>query len=118
MSGPLTFGYVRVATAHKSRVERWRRRIGDYCRQEGLALELVFADLAVPSTQSLRPGWIALLDVLALRAAQTVIVPSNDHLSRDLELQAELRAQVADLGASVVAIPRTTARLRQRASDG
>ena len=33
MSAPRVFGYVRVGSAHKARVERWRGRIADYCQQ-------------------------------------------------------------------------------------
>jgi hypothetical protein len=81
-----------------------------YCQQEGLALDLVFADMNMPSTQSLRPGWTALLDVLALRDARLVVVPSGDHLSRDPTLQAKLRTQLGAVGAVALALPRTVVR--------
>jgi len=100
------FGYVRVSSRHKGRVKRWRARITDYCRQEGLALELVFADSAVSDTEVVRPGWTALLDVLNPRNAQLVVVPSDDHLSRDPVLRADLRAQLAAAGAMAVVMPR------------
>lgn len=106
MSAPPVFGYVRAATAHRRRVERWRTRIASYCGHEGMALELVFADVDVASTQLVRPAWTALLDVLALREFHMVIVPSGDHLSCDPLLQADLRAQLAAAGAVVVAMPR------------
>jgi hypothetical protein len=81
VSAPRVFGYVRVGSRHRIRVERWRQRIAEYCRAEGLALELVFADAGVPDTEPLRPGWTALLDVLNPKDAQMVIVPSEAHLS-------------------------------------
>ncbi len=105
MTAPRVFGYVRVGSRHKTRVERWRARIAEYCRQEGLALELVFADLAVSDTELVRPGWTALLDVLNPKDAQMVVVPTDDHLSRDLVLRADLRAQLAAAGAMALVMP-------------
>jgi len=89
-------------------VERWRARIAEYCAQEGLALELVFADLAVRDTELLRAGWTALLDVLNLKDAQIVVVPTEDHLSRDPVLKADLRAQLAAAGAMALVMPART----------
>ena len=108
MTAPRVFGYLRVGSRHKARVERWRARIAEYCAQEGLALELVFADLAVRDTELLRPGWTALLDVLNLKDAQIVVVPTEDHLSRDPVLKADLRAQLAAAGAMALVMPART----------
>ncbi len=108
MTAPRVFGYVRVGSRHKARVERWRARIAEYCAQEGLALELVFADLAVRDTELLRAGWTALLDVLNLKDAQIVVVPTEDHLSRDPVLKADLRAQLAAAGAMALVMPART----------
>ena len=105
MSAPRVFGYVRIGSRHKARVERWRVRIAEYCRQEGLALELVFADLAVSDAESVRPGWTALLDVLNPKDAQMVVVPTEDHLSRDPVLRADMRAQLAAAGAMALVMP-------------
>ncbi len=105
MTAPRVFGYVRVGSRHKARVERWRARIAEYCAQEGLALELVFADLAVSDTELVRAGWTALLDVLNLKDAQIVVVPTEDHLSRDPVLRADLRAQLAAAGARALVMP-------------
>jgi len=85
-------------------VERWRGRIADYCQQEGLALELMFADLAVSDTELVRPGWTALLDVLGQTGGQ-VVVPTEDHLSRHPVLRADLRAQLAAAGAMALVMP-------------
>ena len=108
MTAPRVFGYVRVGSRHKARVERWRARIAEYCAQEGLALELVFADLAVRDTELVRAGWTALLDVLNLKDAQIVVVPTEDHLSRDPVLKADLRAQLAAAGAMALVMPART----------
>ena len=116
MSGPLTFGYVRVASARPAWVERWRQRILEHCQREGLTLDLVFADIAVPSTQRLRPAWTALLDVLTTHDASVVIVPHIDHLSRTAEIRFELQAQLAVLGTAAITLPRTRTRLDRGAS--
>jgi hypothetical protein len=62
VTAPRVFGYVRVGSHHRERVERWRVRIAAFCRVEGLALELVFADSAVSGTELVRPGWIFTLN--------------------------------------------------------
>jgi hypothetical protein len=102
------FGYVRVGSLHKARVERWRTRIAAYCREEGLALELVFADAGVSDTELKRAGWTALLDVLRLNDAPVVVLPNDNHLSHEPGLQIELRAQLAVAGATVVVMPPRT----------
>ena len=105
MTAAGVFGYVRVGGRHKARMERWRARIADYCREEGLALELVFADSGVSGTELERAGWTALLDVLSLKDGPVVVLPNNNHLSRDPGLQVELRAQLVVAGAVVVVMP-------------
>jgi DNA invertase Pin-like site-specific DNA recombinase len=112
VTAPRVFGYVRVGS-HRERVERWRVRIAAFCRVEGLALELVFADSAVSDTELVRPGWTALLDVLGSKGAQVVVVPAEDHLSRDPVLRADMRAQLAAVGVTVVVMP---ARMRLTAA--
>jgi len=86
-------------------VERWRQRIADYCRQEGLALELVFADRSVGGAELVRPGWTALLDVLNPKGAQMVVIPTDAHLSCDPVLQADMRTQLAAAGAMALVMP-------------
>ena len=105
MAAPRVFGYVRVGSRHKARVERWRQRIADYCRQEGLALELVFADRGVNGGELVRPGWTALLDVLNPKDAQMVVIPADNHLSPDQVFQADMRAQLAAAGAMALVMP-------------
>ena len=118
MTAPRVFGYVRVASRHKTRVERWRARIADYCRQEGLALELVFADLAVSDTELVRAGWTALLDVLNPGDAQMVVVPTEEHLSRDPVLRADMRAQLAAAGAMALVMPARARRTTHETTNG
>jgi DNA invertase Pin-like site-specific DNA recombinase len=116
---PRVFGYVRVTSRHRARVERWRVRIADYCRQEGLALELVFADAGVSDTVLERAGWTALLDVVRLNDAPVVVVLPNDyHLSREPGLQVELRAQLAAAGAAVVVMPARARLAAVKAHEG
>ncbi len=117
MSAPRVFGYVRVGSAHKARVERWRGRIADYCQQEGLALELVFADLAVSDTELVRLGCTALLDVLNPRDAQMVVLPTDGHLSRDPVLRADMRAQLAAAGAMALVMPARTRLVASETTD-
>jgi len=104
------YGYVRVASRRKARVERWRARIADYCRDEGLTLELVFADSGVSDSELERAGWTALLDVVRLGDAPVVVLPNDNQLSCEPGLQVELRAQLAVAGATVMVMP-TRARL-------
>ena len=100
------YGYVRLSRADGRRLTRLRRRIAAHCEREGLALELVFADTGVPDTNPIRPGWTALLDVLApSRAEAVVVLLSLDHLSRDPVLRAEMRTCITAAGARVAVMP-------------
>ena len=112
----LAYGYVRLSRADSRRLEQLRRQIAAYCDREGLALELVFADAGAPDTEPVRPGWIALLDVLALSRAEAVVVlPTLEHLSRDPVLRAEMRTCITASGARAAIMPAAAeARARQR----
>ncbi len=106
MSTPLAFGYVRLGRPDKTRLEALRRSIRAFCgREGGLALDLVFADSGVPSTEPVRPGWTALIDVLSQAKAHAVVLPTLNHLSRDPVLRAELRAQITQTGALICLLP-------------
>jgi DNA invertase Pin-like site-specific DNA recombinase len=112
----LAYGYVRLSRADSRRLEQQRRQIAAYCDREGLALELVFADAGAADTEPVRPGWIALLDVLALSRAEAVVVlPTLEHLSRDPVLRAEMRTCINASGARAAIMPAAAeARARQR----
>lgn len=100
------YGYVRLSRTDGRRLERLRRQIAAYCEREGLTLELVFADAGVPDTDQVRPGWAALLDVLApSRAEAVVVLPTLDHLSRDPVLRADMRTCITAAGARVAVMP-------------
>ncbi|HSV64949.1 MAG TPA: recombinase family protein [Mycobacteriales bacterium] len=76
MATPRAFGYVRLARANPTEVERMRLRVANHCVREGLALELVFADNGVSDTALVRPAWTALLDVLHQAEAPVVVLPT------------------------------------------
>jgi hypothetical protein len=99
-------------------VERWRTRIAAYCQQEGLPLELVFADAGVSDANLERAGWTALLDVLRLHDAPVVVLPNGNHLSCEPGLQIELRAQLVVAGATVVVMPPRTRLAAVKTDEG
>ena len=108
------FGYACLHGAASSvSLRRWRSRIETYCASEGLgAVELVFIDSGQPDTTWVRPGWVALLDVLDLHAGHedgppVVVVPSLARLSTDSVTLQRMRMQLDHAGARTVAMPKT-----------
>jgi hypothetical protein len=99
------FGYVRLTRPDRERLKRLRQQITDYCRAEELSLELVFGDSGIGDTVLTRPAWTALMDRLNYSAAYAVVVPTLDHLSRDVTLRAEQRTQVVVTGAALLVMP-------------
>ncbi len=110
VSTPLAFGYIRLNRPDSTRLEALRRSIRAFSSREGLALDLVFADIGVPGTEPTRPGWTALIDVLGQAKAHAVVPPSLGHLSEDPVLRAELRAQITQTGAAICLMPPTASR--------
>ena len=73
-----------------------------FCIQERLELDVVFADNGVDDLSMIRPGFEALMDsVAATSATQAVVVPALNHLSSDAFVLTELRLRLSRAGASL-----------------
>ena len=98
------YGYLLAEVPDEIQIGQWRKEIAAFCEARGHRLALVFVDRGIPHEQVARIGFTALLDALALRATQAVVVPSLDHLSSDNHAIAVLRRSIRRTGTDLVVI--------------
>ena len=100
----IVYGYLLAEDSDEIQIGLWRKEIAAFCEARGYRLALVFVDRGIPHEQVARIGFTALLDVLELRTAHAVVVPSIDHLSGDNHAIAVLRRLVRRTGSQLVLI--------------
>lgn len=106
---PVAYGYVRVAEPD-GEVAGWRQAIAEHCQASGWRLVTTFCDRGYDGSELARPGFAALLDVLALPESTHLVVPDLDHLSEDGTVRSGLVRQVERRGITLVVAGRQTER--------
>jgi len=98
------YGYLLAEDSDEIQIGLWRKEVAAFCEARGYRLVLIFADWGIPHGQVARIGFTALLDVLELRTAHAVVLPSIDHLSGENHAIAVLRRLVRRTGSQLVLI--------------
>jgi DNA invertase Pin-like site-specific DNA recombinase len=104
---PVAYGYVRVAEPDDE-VAGLRQAIAEHCQANGWRLVTTFCDRGYDGSELARPGFSALLDVLALTESTHLVVPELDHLSGDKTVRSGLVRQVGRRGITLVVACRQT----------
>jgi resolvase-like protein len=99
---PSAYGYLRTEESNEELISTCRMALADFCRAHGRRLVTVFCDRGSDGSEIARPGFAALLDVLALPEATAVLVPDLDHLSPHEDVRNVLVHMVKRVGAGVV----------------
>lgn len=104
----MAYGYVRVADPNDAAVAMLRQTVADHCTANGRHLATIFCDRGSDGSELARPGFSALLDVLALPESTHLVVPELDYLSADDTIRSGLVRQVERRGVSLVALHQQT----------
>ncbi|MGH3623421.1 MAG: recombinase family protein [Sciscionella sp.] len=99
---PAVYGYLRTDDTDETTVTRLRTDLRIFCAARDWRLVTVFCDRDSDGSDTARPGLARALDVLALPASTTLVVPSLTHLSPDEAVRAALTSMVQRVGAKVV----------------
>ncbi|MFK0250868.1 recombinase family protein [Amycolatopsis azurea] len=93
-AAPLVYGYVRTPEPQPSYADACADLLTWWSVTRGWRLGVVFRDVGVGCSQSVRPGFTGLLDVLRLPEAAFALVVSRDQLARKPEEATRLGAKI------------------------
>jgi hypothetical protein len=110
-SWPVVYGYLRIESQDLAGLAALRQAIATFCEAEEFLLVTTFSDVGYDGTEIARPGFAALLDVLALPQTARLVIPDLLHLSADEAIREGLLRQVRRTGVSVVVISETNGTL-------
>ena len=99
---PAVYGYLRTDDTDEDTVSSLRTDLRIFCAARDWRLVTVFCDRGSDGSETARPGFAAALDVLALPASMTLVVPNLAHLSPEETVRAALASMVRRAGATVV----------------
>ncbi|MGH3623258.1 MAG: recombinase family protein [Sciscionella sp.] len=99
---PAVYGYLRTDDTDEDIVSGLRTGLRIFCAARDWRLVTVFCDRDSDGSETARPGFAGALDVLALPASTTLVVPSLEHLSPEEAVRAALASMVRRAGATVV----------------
>ncbi|MEU3715147.1 hypothetical protein [Streptomyces californicus] len=103
VSGPVVYGFLRLAHVTRARQEALAASLAEYCRSHELQLSGLFTDRDAVGPAS--AAFTGLLDVLALPDVYGVVAPAMSHLGPKA-IAAERGRQIESAGARLLLVRR------------
>jgi len=100
----IVYGYVCAEVADEIEIAAWHKKIALFCEREGYELHGIRTDRGVSSAVLVRPGFVALLEVLELATSHGVVVVSLDHISKANDVRAHLYRPIRRAASVVIEV--------------